>query len=87
MTKNPSAEPIRASKKQILNLQCRHPILGGCIAARGTEIHLRENCGVVLIWSGKTTPSKPNHPFSSSVTNFFDPLYTIKFEIATQENK
>ena len=35
----------------------------------------------------KTTPSKPNYPFSSSVMNFFDPLYTIKFEIATQENK
>lgn len=38
-----------------------------------------ENYGIILTWSGKADPSDPKYPFNTSVTDFFQLLYSTDF--------
>ncbi len=38
-----------------------------------------KNYGIILTWSGKADPSAPKYPFNTSVTNFFQLLYSTDF--------
>ena len=38
-----------------------------------------KNYGIILTWSGKADPSDPKYPFNTSVTDFFQILYSTDF--------
>lgn len=38
-----------------------------------------KNYGIILTWSGKADPSDPKYPFNTSVTDFFQLLYSTDF--------
>ena len=46
---------------------------GSCV------VSYNESCGVVLTWSRSAAPSKPDYPFDTSETSFFDALYNAAF--------
>lgn len=52
----------------------------GVAAPNGTcVVSYDKNYGIILTWSGKTDPSAPKYPFNTSVTNFFQLLYSTDF--------
>ena len=52
----------------------------GVAAPNGTcVVSYDKNYGIILTWSGKADPSAPKYPFNTSVTNFFQLLYSTDF--------
>ena len=52
----------------------------GVAAPNGTcVVSYKEDCGIILTWSGKADPSAPKYPFNTSVTDFFPLLYDTDF--------
>lgn len=52
----------------------------GVAAPNGTcAVSYKEDCGIILTWSGKADPSAPKYPFNTSVTDFFPLLYDTDF--------
>ena len=52
----------------------------GTVAPNGTcVVSYKEDCGIILTWSGKAAPPVPKYPFNASVTNFFQLLYDTEF--------
>lgn len=52
----------------------------GVAAPNGTcVVSYDKNYGIILTWSGKAAPSAPKYPFNTSVTNFFQLLYSTDF--------
>lgn len=52
----------------------------GTVAPNGTcVVSYKEDCGIILTWSGKAAPPVPKYPFNTSVTNFFQLLYDTDF--------
>ena len=52
----------------------------GVAAPNGTcVVSYKEDYGIILTWSGKADPSKPEYPFNTNVTDFFPLLYGTAF--------
>ena len=52
----------------------------GVAAPNGTcVVSYKEDCGIILTWSGKADPSTPKYPFNTNVTDFFPLLYDTEF--------
>lgn len=52
----------------------------GTVAPNGTcVVSYKEDCGIILTWSGKAAPPVPKYPFNTSVTGFFQLLYDTEF--------
>ena len=52
----------------------------GVAAPNGTcVVSYDKNYGIILTWSGKADPSDPKYPFNTSVTDFFQLLYSTDF--------
>ena len=52
----------------------------GVAAPNGTcVVSYKEDCGIILTWSGKADPSTPKYPFNTNETNFFQVLYDTDF--------
>lgn len=52
----------------------------GVAAPNGTcVVSYKEDYGIILNWSGKTDPSKPEYPFNTNETDFFKLLYDTEF--------
>ena len=52
----------------------------GVAVPNGTcVVSYKEDCGIILTWSGKADPSAPKYPFNTSVTDFFPLLYDTDF--------
>ena len=52
----------------------------GVAAPGGTcVVSYKEDCGVVLTWSGQAAPSVPEYPFNTDIHDFFGPLYGTDF--------
>lgn len=52
----------------------------GVAAPNGTcVVSYKEDCGIILTWSGKADPSTPEYPFNTNVTDFFPLLYDTEF--------
>ena len=52
----------------------------GVAAPGGTcVVSYKEDCGVVLTWSGQAAPAVPEYPFNTGIKNFFGPLYGTDF--------
>ena len=52
----------------------------GVAAPNGTcVVSYNEDYGIILTWSGKADPSKPEYPFNTNVTDFFSLLYETDF--------
>lgn len=42
-------------------------------------VSYKEDCGIILTWSGKADPSISKYPFNTTVTDFFQVLYDTEF--------
>lgn len=52
----------------------------GTVAPNGTcVVSYKEDCGIILTWSGKAAPPVPKYPFNTNVTGFFQLLYDTEF--------
>lgn len=52
----------------------------GVAAPNGTcVVSYKEDYGIILTWSGKADPSKPEYPFNTNETDFFKLLYDTEF--------
>ena len=52
----------------------------GVAAPNGTcVVSYKEDCGIILTWSGKADPSTPKYPFNTNETDFFSLLYNTDF--------
>lgn len=52
----------------------------GVAAPNGTcVVSYKEDCGIILTWSGKADPSTPKYPFNTNETDFFKLLYDTDF--------
>lgn len=52
----------------------------GTAAPNGTcVVSYKDDCGIILTWSGKAAPPVPKYPFNTNVTGFFPLLYDTDF--------